>query len=85
MNDLLQLVLSNGFSQLRKFTAIRLGTFETRETWTGSPTLRFLHLDMQTAHDYQKIQSLCPNLRKFTSGGPSFIRASTGKLLGFAW
>lgn len=85
MNDLLQLVFSNGFCQLRKFIAIRLGAFETRDTWTGSPALRFLHLNMQTAHDYQRIESLCPNLQKITRGRPSFIRASSGKLLGFAW
>lgn len=83
MNDLLQEVFSNGFPQLKKFIALRLGTFKTRDTWTGSLVLRYLHLDMQTEYDYQKLESLCPNLQNFISGGHSFIRIpiSTGKSL----
>lgn len=58
----------------KKFIALRLGTFEMQNTWTGSRFLRFLHLDMKTEHDYQQLESLCLNLQKFISGGHLFTR-----------
>ncbi|CAF1264692.1 unnamed protein product [Adineta ricciae] len=73
VNDLFQVILSNGFPQLRTCTAVRLGDFEYNETWTGSPTLCHLHLNMKTADDHQKLLLLCPNLKSFTGAGSTLI------------
>ena len=78
MQHLFEVILSNGFSRLRICTAVGIGTLVASKTWSGSPVLRILHLDMETAHDYEQVHSVCPNLRRFTSFGCSPIRPSKG-------
>ena len=79
MQHLFEVILSNGFSQLRICTAVGIGTLVTSKTWSGSPVLRILHLDMETAHDYKQVHTVCPNLRRFTSFGYSSIHPLKGK------
>ncbi|UJR18864.1 hypothetical protein I4U23_021992 [Adineta vaga] len=77
------IILSNGFPQLQKCTAVRLGDFEYSETWTGSPALRYLHLNMKTEYDRQKLLLLCPNLELSTTSAPIGLNLSNGNLHGF--
>ena len=59
-------------------TAISIPLLDSSDTWTGSPVLRSLHLNMKTAYDYEKLLSACPNLRRFTSNSPSWIDPTKG-------
>ena len=76
VRHLFEVILSNGFSRLRICTAVGIGTLAASGTWSGSPVLRILHLDMETTHDYEQLRSACPNLRRFTSFGLSGIHPS---------
>ncbi len=78
INKLFAVILSNGFPRLRICTAVGIGTVDSSEKWTGSPALRTLHLDMKTAHDYEQLLYACPNLRRFTSFGKSWVDRSKG-------
>ncbi len=78
INNLFQVILSNGFPRLRIFTAISIPLLDSSDTWTGSPVLRALHLNMKTAYDYEKLLSVCPNLRRFTSNSTSWINLTKG-------
>jgi hypothetical protein len=65
INDLFQVILSNGFPRLRICTAIGVGCLDSCETWTNSPALRRLVLDTQTLRVYEQILVVCPNLRPY--------------------
>ncbi len=80
IHDLIQVILSNGFPRLRTCIVVRIGTVVSSETWTGSVALRYLHLDMKTAEDYEQLRSVCPNLRRFTSFGSPWINLSPGTI-----
>ncbi len=73
ISNLLEVILSNGFPRLRTCTAVDIPLLSSSETWSGSPALRFLHLDMKEANDYQQLLSICPNLRRFTSNSPASV------------
>lgn len=83
INDLFQVILSNGFPRLRICTAARIGTFAFDETWTGSPTLRTLQLDVTTDAS-QLLLSMCPNLRRFASITMLRISSPTGNTIFFS-
>ncbi len=72
LGDLFQVILSNGFPRLRICTATGIGSLDSNEIWTGSPALRHLILDVRTPLAYDKIRSVCSNLRQFQSASPSF-------------
>ena len=72
MDALFQVIFSNGFPRLRLCTAVGITPLVARDTWSSSPALRFLHLDMQTREDYERLFYVCPNLRRFTSYGPGW-------------
>jgi len=67
LNNLFQVILSNGFPRLRICTTAGIESLESSETWTGSPILRVLVLDVRTPLAYEKLRSVCPNLRHFKS------------------
>ncbi len=83
INDLFQLILSNGFPRLRLCTAVGIAPLATSDTWSRSPALRSLHLDMKSAYNYEQIFYLCPNLRRFTSYGYAWIDPQIGKVFFF--
>jgi hypothetical protein len=62
-NDLFQVILSNGFPRLRICIAVGIGSLNSSETWTQSPSLRHLVLDPQVSHVCEQILAVCPNLR----------------------
>ncbi|CAF4019717.1 unnamed protein product [Rotaria sordida] len=76
--DLLEVILSNGFPQLRVCTAIRIGTLSFSKRWKGSPSLHSLCLGMKTEHDQEQLRSACPNLRRFVNGRRSSIDLPKG-------
>ncbi len=73
INNLFQVILSNGFPRLRICTATGIGSLDASETWTGSPTLRLLVLDGEIPLTYGQIRSLYPNLRQPTRSLHSLI------------
>ncbi len=79
MKDLFQIILSNGFPQLRLCTAVGIAPLKANDTWSPSPALRSLHLDMKTANDYEQLIHICPNLRRFTSYGRAWVDPLNGK------
>ena len=77
---LFERILSNGFPRLRICTTIGINAIERSETWTGSPALRTLILNLRTLSDCEYIRSLCPNLRHF-KGILESPNMPTGKIL----
>ena len=67
VQQLLSVILSNGFPRLRTCTAVGVGTLTVNKQWSGSPALSSLYVEMQTAHDYEQLRSLCPRLPPLTS------------------
>jgi ubiquitin-protein ligase len=67
LKNLFEVILSNGFPRLRICTAAGIESLDESETWTGSPSLRILILDVRTPVAYEKLGSVCPNLRQFKS------------------
>ncbi|CAF1491463.1 unnamed protein product [Adineta steineri] len=65
INDLFEVILSNGFSRLRICTAAQVGSLESNHKWKRAPTIQYLQLDKTTAHVRDEIYSACPNLRPF--------------------
>jgi hypothetical protein len=78
INNLFQVILSNGFPRLQMCTAVRIGALVLNERWVGSPALRSLHLDVETVDDYEKLRSIYPHLKRFTSFGPYWIHPPRG-------
>jgi hypothetical protein len=78
INNLFQVILSNDFPRLRMCTAVRIGALVQNGRWTGSDALRSLHLDIETRDDYEKLRSICPHLKRFTSFGPYWIHPPIG-------
>ena len=58
LNDLFQIILSNGFSRLRIFTAVGIEPLDPNKTWTGSSSLHLLLLDGQTSLIYERLGAL---------------------------
>jgi hypothetical protein len=88
INNLFQIILSNGFPRLRICTALDIGTLSFSNTWTGSPALRTLNLVMKTKSDYDQLHSICPHLHRLTTHnssiddtqiGTSFLFVTLGK------
>jgi ubiquitin-protein ligase len=77
LNDLFEVILSNGFLRLRICTAAGIESLYWSETWTGSSTLRILILDVRTPIAYEKLHSVCPNLRQFKSHSLSLPNCSS--------
>ncbi len=65
MDNLFQVILSNGFPRLRICAAVGIGSLNSSETWTTSPALRRLKLDPQVSYVHEQILAVCPNLRPF--------------------
>ncbi len=65
--NLLQVLLSNGFSRLRICKVFDLGPASFSDTWTGSPTLHTLNLSLWDGVHQGQIHSLCPQLRQLTT------------------
>ncbi len=63
LNDLFQVILSNGFPQLRICTAVGVESLDLNETWTKSPSLRLLYVEKQEPLVGEHLRSVCPNLR----------------------
>jgi hypothetical protein len=80
INDLFQVILSNGFPRLRICTAIGIEPIDLNEAWTGSPTLRILIWNLRTSLACQQVVSLCPNLRQFKSASYLRINPSRGTI-----
>ncbi|UJR32272.1 hypothetical protein I4U23_019737 [Adineta vaga] len=57
-----QKIFSNGFSKLISCQLLGLGTMETADNWTQSPSLRILHVRTINLLVYKAILSACPNL-----------------------
>ncbi len=67
-DNLLQVLLSNGFPRLRICTTFDIGFSTTfSDTWTGSPTLHTLNLTIRDPVHQEKLRSLCPRLRRLTT------------------
>ncbi len=73
-NNLLQVLLSNDFPQLRIFKAFDIGRDVTfSDTWTGSPTLHTLNLFLsgnffiKDPTPEELMHSICPRLRQLTT------------------
>ncbi len=81
VNDLFQVILSNGFPRLRICTTTGIGSLDLNKAWTGSLALRLLILNVQTAADYEQVRSLCPNLRQFKSASYLQIDLPKGMIL----
>jgi len=67
INNLLEVILSNGFPRLRICTAFHIGCFEYNNAWTGSSTLRILNLHLKTTTDSDQLRSVCSQLRQLTT------------------
>ncbi|CAF0752962.1 unnamed protein product [Adineta steineri] len=61
ISDLFQVILSNGFPQLRICTALDIGTVPFSDTWIGSSSLQMLNLKMETDQDYEKLLLKLPD------------------------
>lgn len=63
--DLYQVILSNGFSQLRRFITKGPPLDSTEMTYlTGSSTLCSFELVVKTVHDFNIILNICPHLHR---------------------
>lgn len=80
INDLLQVLFSNGFPRLRICTIFDIGfSVCFNDTWTGSPTLRTLNLYMRELLDREQLRSVCPRLRRLTTKRFSLDEPLKGK------
>jgi hypothetical protein len=78
INNLFQVILSNGFPRLRICLAFDIGALSFNNTWIGSPVLHTLNLNMKTTYDYEQLRSVCPHLRRLTTYESSVIDPITG-------
>ncbi len=67
VDDLFQMIFNNAFPLLWLCTAVGVVPLTTSDTWSSSPSLRFLYVPIKTAKDYERILYTCPNLRWFPS------------------
>jgi hypothetical protein len=68
INNLLQVIFSNGFPHLHKFKLVKWTiSSSTCQLWTGSVALRSLELSVERANDYECVLHACPHLRWFES------------------
>jgi hypothetical protein len=66
-DNVLQVLLSNGFPRLRIYKAFDIGFVGFNNTWTGSDTLHTLNLFMRNTVDQEKLRSICPRLHRLTT------------------
>jgi hypothetical protein len=66
-DNLLQVLLSNGFPRLRICKVFDTGLVGFDNTWTGSPTLHTLNLYMRNPVYHEQIRSICPRLHRLTT------------------
>ncbi len=72
-NNLLQVLLSNGFPRLRICKVFDIGDVRFSDTWTGSSTLHTLNLFLsgnffiKDPTPQELILSICPRLRQLTT------------------
>ncbi len=67
IENLLQVLLSNGFPRLRICKVFDIGGVDFSDTWTGSPTLHTLNLSMRNSVHHEQIRSICPGIRRLTT------------------
>ncbi|CAF4208617.1 unnamed protein product, partial [Adineta steineri] len=77
ISDLFQVILSNGFPQLRICTALDIGTVPFGDTWIGSSSLQILNLKMKTDQDYEKLLLKLPDGCQLTTYEKSSIDYTT--------
>lgn len=80
VSGLFEVILSNGFPQLRICTGVNIKTLVSSNKWKESPALLTLHLDMETVNDYEQLLSACPRLRRFTSYQRSWVDLPKSKV-----
>ncbi len=66
-DNLLQVLLSNGFPRLRICKAFDIGGVDFSDTWTGSDTLYTLNVFMRNSVHQEKLRSICPRLHRLTT------------------
>jgi hypothetical protein len=66
-DNLLQVLLSNGFLRLRICKAFDIGGVVFSDTWTGSDGLHTLNLWMRNPVHHEQIRSICPQLHRLTT------------------
>jgi hypothetical protein len=81
INDLFDIILCDGFPQLRTCTAVGIEPLKINEMWTGSSVIRHLILDGQTTLIYGILDSLCPNLHRSSS----FVQTSSPLLISISF
>jgi hypothetical protein len=67
VDDLFQMIFNNAFPRLWLCIAVGVVPLTTSDTWSSSPSLRFLYVPMKTTKDYERLLHTCPNLRWFPS------------------
>ena len=75
VNNLLDIIFSNGFQCLQEFSA-EYFRIALKDTWSGSPSIRKLRLNVDHVHHCQHIFHVCPGLRWFKNMS-SFISHTT--------
>jgi hypothetical protein len=80
LNDLFDVILSNGFPRLRICTIDEFLILRRNSAWTGCPSLRVLILDVIIPFDFEQIRSLCPNLRQIKRASESVIPSQPSML-----
>lgn len=83
LDDLFQVILSNGFPRLRICTAVGFDSLSPNNTWSGSPSLRVFILDLRTPFDDGHIRSLCPNLRDYEPSHQCTLDFDLGMMMSF--
>ncbi|CAF1289680.1 unnamed protein product [Adineta ricciae] len=81
ISDLLEILLSNGFSRLRICTILDIGTVPFNEKWTGTPSLKILNVAMATNEDKVKFQARFRYVRHLTTQEYSFVPDSASPVL----
>ena len=63
VDDLFEMIFNNAFPRLWLCTAVGVVPLNTSNTWSTSPSLRFIYVPMKCEHDYARIASICPDRR----------------------
>ncbi|CAF1341176.1 unnamed protein product [Adineta ricciae] len=81
ISDLLEILLSNGFSRLRICKILDIGAVSFNEKWTGTPSLKILNVAMATKEDKVKFQARFRYVRHLTTREYSFVPDSASPVL----
>ena len=80
VNNLLQILLSNGFPRLQICIMFDTGIVSFQETWTGSSSLHTLNLFIPHPVHREQLRSICPQLCRLTNYRFSMNVPSTSTL-----